>query len=278
MQTWIVSMWYVALSVDVCMQAGLPQEVINEIHGAWFDPSNPVVKMSGELRSDLFADLLQMESKADMCLTLGTSLSGMNADRVAQAVATRHAKGVGHGLVVVNLQRTQMDSQCSLRVWGLLDNVIARVTERAIELKHAAGMPHSLIQPTLVGEGAANSCAEAAAAEKTRNLDSTMVVPYGLDGHKLPAGVAPRELNVADDATIVVTCGPYAGCVGVVRGRDRANNVDLTVTVAVNKKGFMARVPMKLGHWWLDAGRRGAVARLPIANPDPAAGSDAEDS
>ena len=35
-------------------KAGFPQEKINEIHGAWFDPSNPVVKFSGSLRTDLF--------------------------------------------------------------------------------------------------------------------------------------------------------------------------------------------------------------------------------
>jgi hypothetical protein len=57
-------------------QAGLPQEAINEIHGSWFDPSNPVVKMSGELRSDLFEDLLRTEAESDMVLALGTSLSG----------------------------------------------------------------------------------------------------------------------------------------------------------------------------------------------------------
>merc|ERR1711998_786375 len=25
-------------------KAGVPQEMVNEIHGSWFDPSNPVVK------------------------------------------------------------------------------------------------------------------------------------------------------------------------------------------------------------------------------------------
>lgn len=34
-------------------KAGFPQEKINEVHGAWFDPSNPVVFMDGTLRGDL---------------------------------------------------------------------------------------------------------------------------------------------------------------------------------------------------------------------------------
>merc|ERR1712093_299411 len=31
-------------------KAGFPQECINEIHGSWYDPCNPVVKYSGSLR------------------------------------------------------------------------------------------------------------------------------------------------------------------------------------------------------------------------------------
>jgi hypothetical protein len=31
-------------------KAGLPQEMINEVHGSWYDPTNPVVKYSGDLK------------------------------------------------------------------------------------------------------------------------------------------------------------------------------------------------------------------------------------
>ena len=44
---------------------------MNEIHGAWFDPSNPVVQFDGSLRGDLFADLLLWEEKTDLCIALG---------------------------------------------------------------------------------------------------------------------------------------------------------------------------------------------------------------
>ena len=50
-------------------KAGYPQTKINEIHGAWFDPSNPVVPMKGSLRSDLMDWLLEWEERSD----LGTS-------------------------------------------------------------------------------------------------------------------------------------------------------------------------------------------------------------
>eukprot|EP00036_Acanthoecidae_sp_10tr_P011580 CAMPEP_0182928174 /NCGR_PEP_ID=MMETSP0105_2-20130417/15422_1 /TAXON_ID=81532 ORGANISM="Acanthoeca-like sp., Strain 10tr" /NCGR_SAMPLE_ID=MMETSP0105_2 /ASSEMBLY_ACC=CAM_ASM_000205 /LENGTH=432 /DNA_ID=CAMNT_0025066173 /DNA_START=166 /DNA_END=1463 /DNA_ORIENTATION=+ len=254
-------------------KAGLPQEAINEIHGAWFDVSNPVVKMSGQLRTDLFDDLVRIEAEADMCLTLGTSLSGMNADRVAASVAARHAKGDGLGLVIVNLQQTQMDAACAVRLWGLLDSVVARVVERAIAIQRgAAGIPEALGLPVLVGDSATASCDKATDAVCRRNTTDTVEIGYGVDGFKLPEGAPRRALNLAEDAEIVITCGPYAGSRGYVRGRDRMNNIDLTVKVRV--KGFMAPVPMKLGHWWMDSGARGAVSRFPIANPDPAPAAD----
>jgi hypothetical protein len=42
-------------------KSGFPQEKINEIHGAWYDPSNPVVQFSGSLRGDLFNWMIDME-------------------------------------------------------------------------------------------------------------------------------------------------------------------------------------------------------------------------
>ena len=35
-------------------KAGWPQENLIEIHGSWYDPSNPVVCYDGSLRSDLY--------------------------------------------------------------------------------------------------------------------------------------------------------------------------------------------------------------------------------
>ena len=76
--------YYVQQNHDGLPQkAGFPQEKMNEIHGAWYDPSNPVVQFSGSLRSDLFKWMLEIEQQTDLCLCLGTSLSGMNADRCA---------------------------------------------------------------------------------------------------------------------------------------------------------------------------------------------------
>ena len=67
----------------------MPQHLLNEIHGAWFDPSNPVVAMSGSLRGDLFADLIECERRTDLVVTVGSSLNVMNADLLVVTSARR---------------------------------------------------------------------------------------------------------------------------------------------------------------------------------------------
>lgn len=86
-------------------KAGFPQEKMNEIHGAWFDPSNPVVQFDESLRSDLFQWMVEWEKKADLCLCLGTSLSGMNADRMVATPGQKSLRGKALGSVIINLQQ-----------------------------------------------------------------------------------------------------------------------------------------------------------------------------
>mmetsp|Transcript_87823 Transcript_87823/g.151601 ORF Transcript_87823/g.151601 Transcript_87823/m.151601 type:complete len:731 (-) Transcript_87823:298-2490(-) len=70
-------------------KAGFPQEGINEIHGSWFDPSNPVVKYSGSLHNRAHPWMVNDAETADLVIVLGTSLSGLNADQVACKTARR---------------------------------------------------------------------------------------------------------------------------------------------------------------------------------------------
>ena len=107
-------------------KAGYPQAHVNEIHGSWFDPSNPGGNI---LREDLFEDLQYHERHVDLCLALGSSLSGLNADRLAKAASKRSlcTKGRG-GLVVCNLQRTPLDPRCQLRIFAPLDKVLTMLT------------------------------------------------------------------------------------------------------------------------------------------------------
>merc|ERR1740129_1627361 len=87
-------------------KAGVKQEVMNEVHGSWFDPSNPVVKHSGKLRDDLFDDMESQADNSDLCLVLGTSLTGLNADQVATKTARRSTDAAALGMVIISPQRT----------------------------------------------------------------------------------------------------------------------------------------------------------------------------
>ena len=106
----------------LAQKAGYPTEKLNEIHGAWGDDKSPVLMMDDQLRPDLLEWMEKWEAHCTLCLALGTSLCGMNADRVADAAALR--TGPGEGLIIANLQRTPKDAQSCLRIWGLLDDVL----------------------------------------------------------------------------------------------------------------------------------------------------------
>ncbi|CAL1169550.1 unnamed protein product [Cladocopium goreaui] len=111
-------------------KAGYPQEALNEIHGSWFDPSNPVVHFRAELRPENFAWMLDAELRCDLVLAVGTSLcdTPSTADRmvVSPMERTKRARpssssGADGAAVVVGLQRTRLDQDVQLRVFGEAD-------------------------------------------------------------------------------------------------------------------------------------------------------------
>lgn len=117
----------------LAQKAGFPQARLNEIHGAWGDMKNQVKMMDDMLRSDLMQWLERWGDEAILCVTLGTSLCGMNADQVARNCARRFQESTGEGLVIIGIQRTIYDSVASLRIWGLCDKVMrALATELCI--------------------------------------------------------------------------------------------------------------------------------------------------
>ena len=118
----------------LAQKAGFPQAQLNEIHGAWGDRKNRVLMMDEQLRPDMIEWMLQRAAMTDLCIAMGTSLCGMTADSAAVMCAEKHRRGAGEGLVIINLQRTPLDDQASLRIWGLLDEV---------HLLHSRGLGHA---------------------------------------------------------------------------------------------------------------------------------------
>merc|ERR1712232_1361221 len=85
--------------------------------------------MDDYLRPDLMKWLHEWADRASMCIALGTSLCGMNADQVPAAVASRFSQSSGEGLVIIGLQQTVYDEAASLRIWGLCDDVMKLVAK-----------------------------------------------------------------------------------------------------------------------------------------------------
>lgn len=100
---------------------------INEIHGAWKDKTRPVIPMDGSLPGDLFQRMLDQEQKQDCCFTIGTSLSGLNADRL---IATANKKGCNPtkypnqlGGIILSIQQVpkSYEDGCALRIYSTCD-------------------------------------------------------------------------------------------------------------------------------------------------------------
>ena len=233
-------------------KAGVPQAVMNEIHGSWFDPANPVVKMSGTLRADLFEALLAAERDADLVLALGTSLCGMNADRVVSSCAARAqqaqpvqqtqqssadmelttAGGGGDavpapslGAVVIGLQRTVHDSTATLRIFATLDDVF-QLLAKEMDLNVEGDGAAVACSPPVVAAVCPGSGGEETmnAQEEVEGRQDRFDVPYDAEGH-LVQGTGGRPpattvLDLSEGAALTITAGPSVGCPAVVTGRN----------------------------------------------------------
>lgn len=103
----LVHFWVQQNHDGLPQKAGFPQIKMNEIHGSWFDPSNTTVLMNGSLRRDLTDSMYYWANNCDLCLCLGTSLSGMTADQCATQPMEDFARGKGLGTVIISLQKTK---------------------------------------------------------------------------------------------------------------------------------------------------------------------------
>jgi len=234
-------------------KAGYKQEDINEIHGSWFDPSNPVVKYSGSLRGDLFDDMETQADISDLVIVLGTSLTGLNADQCVKNTAQRSTRGEALGSVIISPQRTGQDGRASLRIFAKADEVMV-----ALAGEFGFG-------PRAFGQGRG--------IKRSADLftkQSKVLVPYDRNGVlstsvktywdlSVGAKVCISKHNNVAGANQPCDSGITSVTVGAVSGRD-----EKTCSLIVNFKG----IQKKLGLWWLETAQRGGVQYLPIVNVD----------
>lgn len=240
-------------------KAGYPQEYINEIHGSWYDPSNPVVIYSGTLRGQEHDWMVNDAETADLVLVLGTSLGGLNSDQVAIKTAHRSKHGGRSlGMVMINLQQTEHDGKASLRIFSQTDQVFS-----AVLTKLGISLPTSSTLKTT----------------QKRNIDKRQrrfLIPYDQRGHRsnsikmwwdlCPGSeiqLTPNHDNIAGAMQPVynhiaeIKHRPAYG--EVLRWKDSTQGIDLNIE----------GVSMTLGQWWIDAALRGGPQVLPIININP---------
>ena len=253
-------------------KAGFPQEHINEIHGSWYDPSNPVVKYSGTLKDDAYPWMRRDADTADLVLVMGTSLGGLNADQMATKPAERSLTGGTLGTVIINLQQTEQDGKSTLRLFGETDKIMKRL------LQHLG-----LTIPDRTRKLA------------TPNRHNRVAVPYDADGRLLeptdpntPPTKMWLDLSVGQRVKITpghniqgakqpayMHIGAEPGTTHRYKGKTRlaAEGVGTVIRRCEATSSFVLDIEgsqMLLGIWWLDAAARGGPRTLPIVNQDPA--------
>mmetsp|Transcript_118057 Transcript_118057/g.220649 ORF Transcript_118057/g.220649 Transcript_118057/m.220649 type:complete len:562 (-) Transcript_118057:199-1884(-) len=227
-------------------KAGFPSKDLNEIHGAWYDPSNPVVPMSGTLRTDLIEQMLHWEDRVDLCLSLGTSMVGMNADRMAIAPAERMRRGVpgALGTVIVALQQTQYDNLSSLRIFATIDRVMELLAdEMTLTVPPVPALRPWGTAPILRDlPYSPNGC---------KNLEARLTLDFQV-------GRRFRVVNQPD-----WDCEAHGNICEVVEGND-AMTREGHIALRFGQAGTRGSIVRALGRWWLDDAVAGLADTLPV--------------
>merc|ERR1712110_1183158 len=247
-------------------KAGFPQQSINEIHGSWYDPSNPVVLYSGSLKQEQYPWMVEEANKADLVLVLGTSLGGLNADQVALKTAARSRKnkhydsGGALGTVMINLQQTEHDGKSTIRIFGQSDNVLERLLNKL-------NVPTPVLKPATFDKEPRVLVPYNVKGERSDTVKMWLDLRNGAnvkltEGHNCQGSGQPAYLHIGADKPV-----KYRGTMrkngpgkGVVMKR---NNTTIGIELMIESQH------MTLGQWWIDAAIQGGPKTLPIVNIDP---------
>lgn len=223
-------------------KAGFPQSAINEIHGAWFDPSNRVVQMNGGLREDLYQDIQKKKRETDLVLALGTSLAGMSTDSIVTEVAQRKVKAV-----IISLQQTAQDSSAALRIFAPLNDILKLVSQEL-----GVAVPNEV------------ACAPEIPEEYRLGSDA-FLVPYDEDGFLEACLDVRRPLDLSAGASLVIRGGPEDRSKATVVDKTKDGHYRLAVEAPVPMRPGMRMTDMRyLGAWWVHAAVAGDVKRIPV--------------
>lgn len=231
-------------------KAGYPQYALNEIHGSLHDPANPIVPYEGQLRADLYSWMLHWESKADLCLAMGTSLSGFTVDSVPINIAERYVtNNLGLGLVIINLQCTPYDHLASLRIYGKLDHVLSLLAKELIP--ESALRPMNTLYPHIPLEGSVIQ-------------DDMFRIPF--DERGIFSESKSQILDLREGAWIKISAGPYEHDIGRCMGKTPDGHYKIHFTESIHPVFHIRRrlFTLTLGYWWVDLLTRGISYEINI--------------
>jgi NAD-dependent SIR2 family protein deacetylase len=249
-------------------KAGFPQSKLNEIHGSLHDIANSIVPYEGTLRSDLFQWMHEWTDRAQLCLALGTSMSGFNCDSVPVAIGKRfleHQEGLG--LVIVNLQQTNKDKHAALRIFAKTDDVFAML---AGEL----GIAEDVASPEWIYE-----LPDSVEEHRCQPGEDVFWVPFDPETGLPTADGARMRWDLRIGSAVRLTGGPYAGDVGTVVERNGAGDVRARFENSIHPVFNVRRATFSLwlGRWWIECAVSGQGivpgGAVPFVNVDAAAAS-----
>jgi hypothetical protein len=205
--------------------------------------------MDGHLRTDLCEWMEREEEAADLVLAMGSSLCGMNADRMVETAGSKRLRDhLGLGAVIVGFQRTRLDGAASLRIFAAIDEVmllLAREMDLPIE-------PTLYSMPTRAHSHAHNH---------------RFAVPYDCDGKP---STRKQTLFLGCGAKLKLTAGPGKGFVGEVVQTPAGKGYTYSVRFPCTREGSPsfgkgANV-YALGAWMVEEARQGQLHILPVVN------------
>lgn len=215
--------------------------------------------MNGNLRSDLFNDLLSWEHRTDLTLSMGTSMCGMNSDRVFTTVAKKGLQGSALGGVIISLQQTQFDNMTCLRIFAKLDVVMTMLqAELGLSVDHVRYVPKSI-------RGATD---EEDVFRIPYDTDGCLVLPRGKAGVDNYANCTTLNLKVG--SVVKLTNGPYKGDEGYVLGKNFEGHYRIQFMHVLDRLSdpFAQPRPFEtiLGCWWVEVAVNGKLPSIPVVN------------
>jgi len=187
---------------------------------------------------------------ADLVLVLGTSLGGLNADRVAHETARRSLRNKSLGTVIISPQQTEHDGAATIRIFGESDAVLTRLLAKM-------GMSSLSLSPPSLD-----------------NIPRRVLVPYDVEGNRTDDSTK-MWLDLSPGGEIKLALGHNIAGAGQPHFRhmeriaqprgyvQRWNNSTAAVELVVEGTGML------LGQWWIEAAQRGGPATIPVVNAEP---------